>query len=173
MRPWLGLRVARPDGPIGQLARVASVLFGAALLIPALLARLPASWVAASGGTTIPLRFVLVVGVIWGVSALRAVVYTRLPRARYVVGRTLVLHERGHRRRIPLARVTDVFVELRPTPVHQVFMVELDDGTVHEICPVAWSGAGRLYQGLRQALEWRASVDAHAERRASRARASR
>ena len=55
--------------------------------------------------------------------------------------------------------ISRIHVEVRPPPVHQVFVVELTDGTMHDVCPTDWPGAGRLYAKL--------------ERKVARARAKR
>ena len=54
-----------------------------------------------------------------------------------------------------IQHIADLYVELRPTGLVQVFMVELHDGTHHELCPVAWPGAGRLFRILTRRLERR------------------
>lgn len=133
---------------MGKLARAFAVALTILLLVPVVLARLPATWVAAVGGQPWMLRILLGLGVLWLMSWFRAVLYARLPNSPYLFGRTLTFTERGRRKRVAVDELEDVYVELRPPPVRQALMVERVDGRVHELCPAHWSGAGRLYASL-------------------------
>lgn len=142
------IRVARPADWTGSLAHVATVLVTLLLFVPIALARLPRGWVALVDGHGIVVRIVLALLVVWLMTWVRAWVFARLPDAPYLVWRTLVFRERGTRVQVPVEKVVDVSVELRPPETTQVFVIELSDGTTHELCPTHWSGAGRLYAAL-------------------------
>lgn len=145
-RPWL--RVARPDDWTGKVAWLATTVVLAMLLIAALLARLPEGWVSLVGGHTEVVRGVLVLLVLYAVGWLRAIVYSRLPASAYLLGRWLVLRVRGKALRVPVVMILEVHVELRPPPAGETFVVELKDGTCHDLCPTHWQGAARLYAAL-------------------------
>jgi hypothetical protein len=142
------IRVARPADWTGKVAHIATIVVTILLFIPVALARLPDSWVGLAAGYGIVVRLVLALLVVWLMGWVRAWVFARLPSAPYLSWRTLVFRDRGQRLRISASKVVDVFVELRPPETTQVFMVELSDGTTHELCPIDWSGAGRLYRAL-------------------------
>jgi hypothetical protein len=150
LRPIIA--VARPADWTGSLAHLLTALLTIVLFIPVALARLPPAWVGFAWGYGILVRLVLGLVVLWLMSWVRAWVFARLPGAPYLAWRTLVFRDRGSRRRIPVAKVADVFVELRPPETTQVFMIELSDGTTHELCPVDWPGAGRLYAALEKKI---------------------
>ena len=145
-RPWL--RTARPDDWIGVTAQIA---MGAALflfMVPALLARLPRIWEVWTMGYPELVRIVwgLLVLYLWGWA--RAIVVSRLPRAPYLFGRHLVYSERGRKHKIPVELIRSVYVQMRPAPEREVFAFETLDGERHDLCPVHWFGAPRLYAGL-------------------------
>lgn len=144
--------MARPDDWTGTLARLGLHLATLMLLLPALLARLPATWVGLAGGLTEVVRLVLVLLVLYVMGWVRAIVYTRLPRAPYLLGKTLTVRERGKRIRVGVADIAEVHVELRPPPDRESFVVELRDGTHRDVCPVHWSGSPRLYRALSRRL---------------------
>jgi hypothetical protein len=146
------IRVARPADWTGTVAHWSTILLTIVLFVPVALARLPHGWVALVGGYGIVVRAILVLVVLWLMGWVRAWVFARLPAAPYLAWRTLVFRDRGSRRAIPVAKVVDVFVELRPPETTQVFMLELSDGTTHELCPVDWPGAGRLYAALHRKI---------------------
>ncbi len=150
LRPLI--KVARPADWTGRFAFLATWVGTLALVLPMFLIRLPRAWVIWAGGYPIVVRLVLAVLVLWVMSWVRAWIYAGIPAAPYLVGRTLVFADRGHQRRVKLDQVVDVFVELRPPGLTQVFMVELNDGSSHELCPVDWPGAGRLYVSLAAKL---------------------
>lgn len=150
------LQAVRPADVMGLVARIATAIVGVLLLVPVVLARLPASWSAPFEGHTVVLRAAGVLVVLWFVGWLRALIYARLPTSAYLLGRTLVVPGRTpRRRRIALAEIVDVFVDLRPAPVHQMFVAELSNGESVDICPVHWKGAGRLYARLARRLRSR------------------
>jgi hypothetical protein len=146
------IRVARPSDWSGSLARAASWLLAVLGLVTVLLVRLPASWVALAWGSPELVRLSLGLAVLWLIRWIRPFVYARLPRAARLFGRTLKLGERGRRRKVPVDEVRHVDVELRPPPIYEVLVVELADGTTHEVCPLDWDGAGALYAELSRRI---------------------
>ncbi len=145
-RPFL--RVARPDDWTGKLASAGTGLVLAVLVLSSLLARVPPDWVDAVGGQVILIRSLQVLVSVWMVVWLRAAVYSRLPAAAYLVGKRLVFPRRGRRKVVATDSIVAVHVERRPEPAGETFVVELRDGATHDVCPVHWEGAGRLYRGL-------------------------
>jgi hypothetical protein len=133
--------------------------------VPVVLARLPVAWVELAQGQPWAVRIVLGFGVLFIMSILRVLVYARLPRAAYLAGDRLVFPDRGRRRRVCVDDVLEVFVEVHARPSEQVFAVELRDGGRHELCPVDWPGAGRLYASLAKRLRKREAAAASAERK--------
>lgn len=161
IRPWI--KVARPRDWTGALARLGIVGLGIMLGVIVLLVRLPQAWIDRAFGSPEVVRLVLAVVALWLLRWIRALVYSRLPTAPYLFGRRLALRERGKRHRVDVENIADLHVELRPPPVHQVFAVELHDGSIHDICPTDWPGAGPLYAKLARKV-------ARAQRRARRAK---
>jgi hypothetical protein len=146
------IRVARPSDWSGSLARAASWVVALLGLVTVLLVRLPASWVALAWGSPELVRLALGLVVLWLIGWIRPFVYARLPRAARLFGRTLKLGERGRRRKVAVTDVRHVDVELRPPPIYEVLVVELADGTTHEVCPLDWDGAGALYAELSRRI---------------------
>jgi len=149
-RPWL--HVARPDDWTGKVAWLMTTVVLVVLLIAALLARLPAAWVSLVGGHAEVIRVLLVLMVFYLAGWMRAVVYSRLPASAYLVGRRAVLRVRGKALRVPVDTILEIHVEVRPVPARETFVVELKDGTCHDLCPTHWQGAVRLYAALARKL---------------------
>lgn len=156
-RPFL--HVVRPTDWTGKLAEVTIVVMGGLALLPAVLVRLPPRWLQAVYGQGWVIRIGMLLIGLWILMWIRAWLLARLPLAPYLVWNTLVFPDRGQQRRVKVADIADLYVELRPTGLVQVFMVELHDGTHHELCPVAWPGAGRLFRILTRRLERRRRRD--------------
>lgn len=150
IRPFL--HVVRPSDWTGKLAEATIVIAGALVLLPILLIRLPPGWVALAHGHGWVVRVAMLAVGLWLLSWMRAWLLARLPLAPYLVWNTLVFPDRGQQRRIKVEDIADLYVELRPTGLTQVFMVEVHDGTLHELCPVDWPGAGRLFRILNRRL---------------------
>lgn len=146
------IRVARPDDWTGGLARAASWLVALLAIVTVLLVRLPGAWVRWAWGSQELVRLLLVVAVLWLLGWIRPFIYAQLPRAAVLFGRTLRLGERGKHHRVPVAQLHHVDVELRAPPVFEVLVVELADGTTHEVCPLDWDGAGSLYAALARRI---------------------
>jgi hypothetical protein len=152
-RPFL--HVVRPTDWTGKLAETTIVVMGGLALLPVLLVRLPPRWLQVVYGQGWVIRIGMLLAGLWILLWIRAWLLARLPLAPYLVWNTLVFPDRGQQRRVKVADIADLYVELRPTGLVQVFMVELHDGTHHELCPVAWPGAGRLFRILTRRLERR------------------
>ncbi len=150
LRPFL--KVVRPSDWTGRLAHFTIGVTGILVLLPIVLVRLPPAWVQAAWGRPLLVRVAMLSVGVWLLAWMRAWLLARLPLAPYMVWRTLVFPDRGHRRRVKVAGVVEVYVELRPPGLTQVFMVELRDGTHHELCPVDWPGAGRLFRSLSRRI---------------------
>ncbi|NVB41564.1 hypothetical protein G6O69_27240 [Pseudenhygromyxa sp. WMMC2535] len=142
-RPWL--RVARPDDWTGTLARFGlwPVYFVAMLIVA--IGRIPPSWWVIGAGIEVLTRAILALVVLYLLSWLRAFAYTLLPRAVILFGRRLWFRHRGHRIRVRTSAITTIDVEERPMPDGEVFIIELDDGGVYDLCPVDWEGSQRIY----------------------------
>ncbi len=156
-RPFL--HVVRPTDWTGKLAEATIGVMGGLALLPVVLVRLPPPWLQVVYGQGWVIRIGMLVGGLWILMWIRAWLLARLPLAPYLVWNTLVFPDRGQQRRVKVADIADLYVELRPTGLVQVFMVELHDGTHHELCPVAWPGAGRLFRILTRRLERRRRRD--------------
>jgi hypothetical protein len=146
--PWL--EVARPRDWTGALARLALVVVGVMLGILVLLVRLPAVWVELALGRPELVRLALALVAVWILRWLRVLVHARLPTSVTLAFGRLSFRERGRRRRVSVEEISGIHVELRPPPVHQAFVIELTDGTLHDLCPTDWPGAGRLYAKLER-----------------------
>lgn len=153
MIPWMRPPiVAWPNDWTGWLARVAWWVLLLLGLITVLLVRLPEHWVALALGRPVIVRVVMGFAAWTLARAIRPWVIARLPRAASLFRGTLAVSPRGPRRRIPLPDIAHVDVERRPPPVDEAIIVELKDGTTHEVCPLAWDGAPRLYASLARRI---------------------
>lgn len=145
-----GIRVARPADWTGELVRVGAWIVAALGIVTALLVRLPEAWVSAAGGFPELVRAALATAVLLVVAIGEPWIVGRLPSAPAVIGRRLWIPSPVGRRRVALADVAHVDVEQRPLPASEVVVVELRDGSLHELCPLAWDGAAGLYAALRR-----------------------
>lgn len=157
-RPFL--HVVRPSDWTGKLAETTIFIAGTLVLFPVLLVRLPPAWLDLVSGQGWVLRAGMLFVGLWLLRWMRAWLLARLPLAPYLVWNTLVFPDRGQQRRIKVADIADLYLELRPTGQTQVFMVEVHDGTHHELCPVDWLGAGHLFRLLTRRLQRRQRRDA-------------
>lgn len=150
--------MARPSDWTGTLAEVTIFVVGALMLLPIALVRIPPRWVALAMGESLLVRLVMLTAGLWLLNWARALLLARLPLAPYLVWNTLVFADRGERRRVKVPQVQEVYVELQ-AGLSQVLMVELSNGTHHELCPIDWPGAGRLYRALSRKLRRRQRRD--------------
>jgi hypothetical protein len=149
---FIRLRTACPDDWSGRLTDLA-VGVAALLLVPVvLLVRLPAAWIELAGGHSWPFRVVLALAVIWAFVWLDNLVRVLLPRTPYLIGRTLTVRARGRRVPLKVREIVAIHVETRPPDGRETFVVEMRSGEHHDLCPVAWSGAGRMYRRMARAL---------------------
>ena len=94
-----------------------------------------------------PLQVELIRRQIAYVHALRVL----LPRTPYLFGRTLTIRARGRRVPLPVREIQAIHVETRPPDERETFVVEMRSGEHHDLCPVHWQGAGRLYRRIARA----------------------
>jgi hypothetical protein len=156
-RPWL--RVAQPDDWTGAIVRIATWPVYFVVLLPIVIGRLPESWWL--------FGFELVTRVLIGLAALyllgwvRTIGFTLLPKAVIQYGRRLWFRHHGRRVVVWTSAIVAIDVELRPDG--EVFVIELDDGQVHDLCPVAWEGAQRIFAVLARRVR-RAKLRANRRR---------
>lgn len=146
------IRAARPLDWTGSVAVAASWLVILLCAVVVLLVRLPSAWIRLAFGSHELVRVALALAVLGVVVWVRPFFIARLPRAASLFGGTLTLQERGRRHRVKVAELRRVDLELRPPPVFEIVVVELADGTVHEVCPIDWPGAGGLYRALARRI---------------------
>jgi len=152
---FIRLRTARPDDWSGKLTDLAVTVVALLTVIVVLLVRLPESWVALAAGRGWLVRLVLA-GLAWWLfmwldNALRVL----LPRTPYLFGRTLTIRARGRRVPLPVREIQAIHVETRPPDESETFVVELRSGEHHDLCPVHWQGAGRMYRRIARARGFR------------------
>lgn len=150
---FIRLRTARPEDWSGKLSDLLVGLVFFSAMIAVLLARLPESWTALALGEAWIVRAALLLAMLWGMMWFGNLVRVILPSAPYLFGRTLTVRDRGRRVRLPVRDIAAVHVEPRPPDERDTFVVELRDGSTHDLCPIAWQGAGRLYARLAKALK--------------------
>ena len=148
---FIRLRTARPDDWSGKLTDLAVTVVALLTVIIVVLVRLPESWVALAAGRGWLVRLVLA-GLAWWLfmwldNALRVL----LPRTPYLFGRTLTIRARGRRVPLPVREIQAIHVETRPPDESETFVVEMRSGEHHDLCPVHWQGAGRLYRRIARA----------------------
>jgi hypothetical protein len=142
------IHTARPVDWTGTLTVVVSWLVVLLAALVVLLVRIPAAWVELAWGSVELVRVLLACFVVLVVAWVRPFVVARLPRAASLFGRTLTFRSSGRRRRVRVADIARAELEVRPPPVFEVLVVGLGDGTNHEVCPVDWPGAARLFRAL-------------------------
>jgi hypothetical protein len=163
-QPWL--RVARPDDWTGMLARFGLwPLYFVALLVVGL-GRIPSGWWVIGAGSETLTRLVIAIVVLYLLGWVRVIVFSLVPKSVVQYGRRLWFRHRGRRVILRIDTIESIFVEQRPPPVGEAFVIELKDGAVYDLCPVAWDGAGRIYGAVATKLR---RARARAERRRSRA----
>jgi hypothetical protein len=74
----------------------------------------------------------------------------RLPRAPVLFGSKVRLHDGTRRIAIPIDEIGALHVEQRPSPAHEVFVVEQRNGAEHDLCPTHWWGAPALHRALER-----------------------
>jgi hypothetical protein len=148
---FIRLRTARPDDWLGWLTDVITTIAGVIVVLIVLLARLPGAWIDLAFGRGWIVRLVLAGAAAWAFMWLDNFLRVLLPRTPYLFGRSLTIRERGKRVRLPVADITAIHVEQRPPDGRETFVVELKDGALHDLCPVHWKGAGRLYARIARA----------------------
>ena len=163
-RPWL--RVARPDDWTGTLARFGlwPVYFVALLVVG--LGRIPPGWRVLGAGSEPITRAVIAVIVLYLLGWVRVIVFALVPKSVVHYGRRLWFRHRGRRIVVRINTIVTIDVELRPPPVGETFVIELDDGAVYDLCPVGWDGAGWVYGAVASRVR---RAQARAQRRLIRA----
>ena len=149
---FIRLRTARPDDWTGKLTDLAVTLVALLVVIIVLLVRLPDGWVALAGGRGWMVRLVLALIASWIFVWLNNAVRAMLPRTPYLIGRTLTIRARGRRVGLPVRDIKAIHVETRPPDGRETFVVEMTSGEHHDLCPVHWDGAARIYRRLARAL---------------------
>ena len=149
---FIRLRTARPDDWTGKLLDLAVMVAALLVVIVVLLVRLPDVWVALAGGRSFIVRLVLALLCAWLFMWLDNALRVLLPRTPYLIGRTLTIRARGRRVRLPVREIRTIHVETRPPEDRETFVVEMKSGEHHDLCPVYWNGAARMYRRLASAL---------------------
>jgi hypothetical protein len=148
---FIRLRTARADDWSSWLTDVIVTIAAVVIVLIILLARLPAEWIALVGGRGWIVRLLLAGATAWAFMWLDNFLRVLLPRTPYLFGRTLTIRARGQRVRLPVREIVAIHVEQRPPAGHETFVVEMKDGALHDLCPVHWKGAGRLYARVARA----------------------
>ena len=164
VRPWL--RVARPDDWTGTVGRVGLWPIYALVLLLVGIVRIPWSWWLLD--SEVLTRVVLLAVALYLFSWLRMLAWTLIPAAVILYGRRLWFRYRGRRIRLLTTALTTVDVELRPPPIGEVFVIELGDGAVYDLCPVRWDGSQRIYRVLARRIRRIKARDARRLVRAKR-----
>ncbi|MCA9688579.1 MAG: hypothetical protein KC636_03170, partial [Myxococcales bacterium] len=146
LRPYF--RTARPDDWAARLTDLVAFLLLAPIVIICLLVRLPVAWVELVGGFPMIVRVALLLLCLYAWDYCRAIVHALLPQTPYLLGRTLYLREPGRRVRVRARDIVDIQVELRTPGMREVIVLELRDGSLRDLCPTDWPGAGRLFVRL-------------------------
>ncbi len=149
---FIRLRTARPDDWTGKLTDLAVTVVALLVVIVVLLVRLPDLWVALAGGRGWVVRLVLALLCAWLFVWLDNALRVLLPRTPYLIGRTLTIRAHGRRVHLPVRQVKTIHVETRPPDGRETFVVEMQSGEHHDLCPVHWNGAARIYRRLASAL---------------------
>lgn len=148
---FIRLRTACPDDWPGWLTDVAVGLAALLVVIVVLLARLPEAWVELAAGRAWIVRALLAGLAAWGFVWLDNALRALLPRTPYLFGRTLTIRERGARVPLRVREIAAIHVEQRPPDGRETFVVEMKSGALHDLCPIHWKGAGRIFRRIARA----------------------
>lgn len=151
---FIRLRTARPDDWSGKLTDLAVGLATLLVVIIVLLVRLPEPWVALAGGRGWLVRVALALLAAWAFMWIDNALRVLLPRTPYLIGHTLTIRARGRRVPLKIRDIRTIHVETRPPDGRETFVVEMRSGEHHDLCPVQWNGAGRMYRRLARALRF-------------------
>lgn len=151
---FIRLRTARPDDWSGKLTDLAVGLATLLVVIIVLLVRLPEAWVALAGGRGWLVRVALALLAAWAFMWIDNALRVLLPRTPYLIGHTLTIRARGRRVPLKIRDIRTIHVETRPPDGRETFVVEMRSGEHHDLCPVQWNGAGRMYRRLARALRF-------------------
>lgn len=122
-------------------------LYFVALLIVGL-GRIPSSWWVIGAGSETVTRIVIALVVLYVLGWVRMIVFALVPRSVIHYGRRLWFPHRGRRIVVSINSIEQIVVEQRPPPIHEAFVIELEDGAVYDLCPVGWDGAARIYAAV-------------------------
>lgn len=150
---FIRLRTARPDDWTGKFTDLAVTVVTLLVVIIVLLVRLPESWVALAAGRGWIVRLLLALICFWLFIWLNNALRALLPRTPYLIGRTLTIRAHGKRVGLPVREIRTIHVETRPPDGRETFVVEMRSGEHHDLCPVYWNGAARIYRRLARALK--------------------
>ncbi len=150
--------VAIPDDLAGRATQWVAAVVAILLLIGTFLGRMPAAWVDVAFGSVWAVRIALALASLWVADAVGTILATRLPAAPYLVGRRLALPTWGLPRHVSTRNVASVRIELRPDPWGETVVVRMDDGTDHDLCPLRWNRADRLFDRLRKRTSGRRNL---------------
>jgi hypothetical protein len=129
------------------------------------LARIPSSLVLFVEPLT---RVLIGLVVVYLLGWLRMVVWALLPAAVVQYGRHLWFPHARRRLRVAIADLSAIAVEQRPPPIGETFVVELKNGEVHDLCPVAWDGAERVHAAVARKIRWAGIRESRRNARARR-----
>lgn len=164
LQPWL--RVARPDDWTGKLARFGLWPLYFVALLTVGIGRIPLAWRVLGAGSEPLTRAVIAVIVVYLLAWVRMIAWSFVPKAVVQYGRRLWFRHRGRRILVHIRTIAEIDVEQRPPPVGEVFVIELDDGAVYDLCPVGWDGAPQVYQAVAYRVR---RARARAQRRIAKA----
>ena len=148
---FIRLRTARPDDWTGKLTDLAVTVVALLVVIVILLVRLPEAWVELAAGRGWIVRLVLALLAAWLFMWMDNALRVLLPRTPYLLGRTLTIRARGRRVGLRVRDIRAIHVETRPPDERETFVVEMKSGEHHDLCPVHWNGAGRMYRRIARA----------------------
>lgn len=140
--------VARPRDWTAVVTRLLVTGLTVVFVVIALLVRLPGAWVSLAAGYPWIVRAVLLLLSLWIVRWLGDLAYSRLPRASFLIGGTLVFPEQARRRSIRIEDINRIVVALRPAPAYEVFVAVMRDETTHQICATHQVGGPALYAAV-------------------------
>ena len=145
--------------------RILLGLVGFVALVWTLVGRIPSGWLVLTAGNPWLLRALMLLGMLALLSGIRTIAFAALPRSPWLLRRTLRIRHRGRALRLDVRDVTGIYLDRRPEPIGDMFVLELKDGRELDLCPVRWDGAGRLYAGIQRWIAWQERRERRARRR--------
>lgn len=144
------LEVARPDDWMGRLALLSMRFVGLSTFLTLAMVELPEFLQLGSRAREIALRLAAMFIAFLVMRGVSKLVFALLPGSPVLFWSTLYFRRRGRILAVPVTEIAELYVEDRP--VGEMLVLRTLEGSVRDICPIMWAGAGRLHSALARKI---------------------